>query len=272
MAHTDELESESGTGRDQGLCVAVIDTETATSDPASACSVGWSWALFCEGGWSAERGDSVLVRPPGNLYAERNIEVHGITPDETADAGCLMDSWTSIVRPALVDADARWLSAYNASFDGPVLWASLAATENGSGREAWHVRSALRDPDGEMWRLACLLGTARRHVPEDAAQESFKLSELCAHLGIEVSSWHDASNDSFAAAQVLCWILNQSELDMPSLVDEAYGAWFRFGRNGPEPEERLVRSDRQSGVLTGVTSDGRLHHQALDVAPTRRIR
>ena len=59
-----------------------IDFETANNQRNSICQVGLVRVM---GGKVVDQ-ISVLVRPPGNQYSPYNIDVHGITPAQTASA------------------------------------------------------------------------------------------------------------------------------------------------------------------------------------------
>ena len=64
--------------------VTAIDFETANNDPASVCSVGIS---VLEDGCPEEAFYS-LIRPEANVsrFLRGNIMIHGIRPQDTADA------------------------------------------------------------------------------------------------------------------------------------------------------------------------------------------
>ena len=243
--------------------IAVLDFETATQDPASACAVGWAVVASEQGEWVVAESDGELVRPPKNAYADTNIEVHGIEPPMTEHSPSLAEVWDQQVRPRLLNANARWLSAYNAPFDAPVLWASLQGICNGEEEVLlpWQVRSLLRGPDGEIWKMGCLLRTAGSKVKGTPTK---RLDDLCVHLGIEQLAKHDASDDSYAAAELLSRLLNQGDEGLPSFIDNVYGSWIEFTRSGPVPTERSRLTNKPTSILSGVTSDGRIHQRALD--------
>lgn len=95
-----------------------IDFETATHERNSACEMG-----ICV----VENGEIVttktwLIKPPSYPYFHpRNIDVHGITPEDVADAPVFEDIWHEA--EALMYGNL--MIAHNASFDAGVLRSCL---------------------------------------------------------------------------------------------------------------------------------------------------
>jgi DNA polymerase-3 subunit epsilon len=166
---------------------AALDFETATASRASACSIGV--ALVDDGAVTAVR--SWLVRPPGNEYAWFNTQIHGIEPQQTADAPSLAQVWPEV--EALLAG--RTFVAHNAAFDVGVLRASLGAS---------FERTPLR--------YACTLRLARLAWPGRA---SYRLGDLGDALRIQFRA-HAADDDAIAAAKVAlacCGSVRASTLD-----------------------------------------------------------
>ena len=69
-----------------------IDFETAHGKRWSICQVG---LVRVENGITKEK-ISVLVQPPNNFYWDRFIDIHGITPKETATAKTFDKVWHQI--------------------------------------------------------------------------------------------------------------------------------------------------------------------------------
>ena len=69
-----------------------IDFETAHGKRWSICQVG---LVHVENGITKEQV-SVLVQPPNNFYWERFIDIHGITPYQTANAQTFDKVWQQI--------------------------------------------------------------------------------------------------------------------------------------------------------------------------------
>jgi DNA polymerase-3 subunit epsilon len=69
-----------------------IDFETAHGKRWSICQVG---LVHVEKGIIKEQL-SILVQPPGNFYWDRFIDIHGITPEHTAQAPTFDKVWNKI--------------------------------------------------------------------------------------------------------------------------------------------------------------------------------
>ena len=69
-----------------------IDFETAHGKRWSICQVG---LVRIENGITKEK-ISVLVQPPNNFYWDRFIDIHGITPERTANAKTFDNVWQQI--------------------------------------------------------------------------------------------------------------------------------------------------------------------------------
>lgn len=95
-----------------------LDFETATWDPSSVCQVGM---VRMEDGIITEKV-SQLVRPPKNTYFYKNIEVHGIQPEDTEDAPTFESVWFDIRH--LIEDEV--IVAHNAGFDVNCLQNTLA--------------------------------------------------------------------------------------------------------------------------------------------------
>ena len=94
----------------QGINFIAIDFETATGKRASICEAG---ICVVRDGEIVET-HSWLVRPQGNRYSYWNMQIHGISPQDTINSPAFPKVWTEICEyleeiPVLV--------AHNASFD-----------------------------------------------------------------------------------------------------------------------------------------------------------
>lgn len=92
-----------------------IDFETATSSRTSVCEVG---ICVVRNGEVAETR-SWLVRPEDNRYHYRNIQIHGIRPEDTEDAPDFRQVWEEIERTYL--DEFNMLVAHNVPFDRSCL-------------------------------------------------------------------------------------------------------------------------------------------------------
>src|SRR5690606_41288671 len=91
-----------------------IDFETATHERNSACEMGIS---VVENG-EIVKNQTWLIKPPSFPYFHpRNIDVHGITPEDVQDAPTFEEIWhgaENMMYGSLLIAD-------NASFDAPLM-------------------------------------------------------------------------------------------------------------------------------------------------------
>lgn len=141
-----------------------LDFETANHRRDSVCQLGL--VRFERG--VITREISRLVRPPGNWFREDFTDIHGIGPDDTADAPRFAELWPEI-QPFIV---GQTVVAHNGpSFDFPVLRQTLA-------------RHGLPEPAFEG---VC---TLRLHGRRG-------LAALCAEHGIPLDH-HDALSDARA--------------------------------------------------------------------------
>lgn len=95
-----------------------IDFETATWSPSSICQVG---IVRMEDGEITEKVNE-LVQPPNNTYHAKNIEIHGIKPEDTLEAPDFEHVWFQI-RHLIED---QVFVAHNAGFDVNCLQNTLA--------------------------------------------------------------------------------------------------------------------------------------------------
>ena len=94
----------------QGINFIAIDFETATGKRASICEAGI--CVVRNGKIAGTR--SWLVRPQGNLYSYWNMQIHGIRPNDTANAPGFPEVWAEICGYL---KDIPVLVAHNAAFD-----------------------------------------------------------------------------------------------------------------------------------------------------------
>lgn len=144
-----------------------IDVETAIGKRWSICQIGLA---IVENG-EITRTFSKLVQPPQNEYAIGNINVHGITPDVTANAPVFPEVWDEIY-PLL---EGKRLVAHNASFDINCLYQAL---------EFYNRPIPVMECDCTYSRTG------------------YKLTEICEAYEIDLSNHHDATCDAVACAKV----------------------------------------------------------------------
>lgn len=157
----------------KGPSFVALDFETADPGADSACAVG---LVKVVDGKITERHVR-LIRPPRSMFHFSHI--HGIHWTDVKDKPDFGRLWPSL-EPVLRGAD--FIAAHNASFDRRVLAACCAAAGLSMpplpfvctvklAREAWNLRPT-------------------------------KLSDVCAHLKIELNH-HEALSDASACARIV---------------------------------------------------------------------
>lgn len=155
-----------------------IDFETANHLPHSACSV----ALVM-----VQRGKIVgeyytLIQPETEFFW-RNIQVHGIHPEDVRDAPKFPEVWQNI---QTYFQENRLIVAHNAAFDMKVLAGCLDYYN-------------LTQPN---YLSLCTVRTSRKLFPE---MQNHRLNTVCDNLDITLENHHDALEDSRACAEILLY-------------------------------------------------------------------
>ncbi|WP_203581328.1 3'-5' exonuclease [Microbacterium hibisci] len=159
------------------LDFTAIDFETANSSNASACAVGLvrvrDGRIVEKTGW--------LIRPPAghDVFFELNMRIHGIRPEDVADAA----SWTQQLTPLAAFVGDDILVAHNAGFDMAVLKRACDATGD----------------ECPPYRYACSLQVARKVY----RLESYRLPFVAAEAGFADFPHHNATADALACAHVM---------------------------------------------------------------------
>jgi DNA polymerase III subunit epsilon len=152
-----------------------LDFETATSARDSACEIGLAWV---RNGQVAESG-SWLIKPPCYPYFDYwNIKVHGIRPQDVANAPTFAELWPQL----LPQLQGQLIIAHNASFDLRVLRDMLDAYQ-------------LPYP---TVHYVCSVGVARKVWP---GLRSYGLAGLCHHHQLPLNH-HRAGDDARACAEL----------------------------------------------------------------------
>jgi DNA polymerase-3 subunit epsilon len=169
------------------LNFTAIDFETANGSSASPCAVGL--VKVVDG--KIVDTYSTLIQPPypNDWFAQGNIKVHGINPEDVKDA----PSWDYALSEMLTFISGDDLIAHNAGFDMGVLIKS-----------AQLIDAALPD-----LRYACSLIMARRTYN----LESYRLNQVAYTVGIEEFNHHDALADSDACARIVIHMANRHGVD-----------------------------------------------------------
>jgi DNA polymerase III subunit epsilon len=153
-----------------------IDFETATSSRSSACSVGIVTVKYGE----IIEEYHTLIQPPNNEYNWRNIEVHGITEQDTYDSPRFVDVYPEIKKRLA----GKLVIAHNESFDRSVLTKSMLEF----GIDYVDIELS------EKWECTMKIFKAKGYVPA-------KLDACCAKHGIQLQH-HDALSDARACAKL----------------------------------------------------------------------
>jgi len=165
------------------LNFTAIDFETANGSSASPCAVGL--VKVVDG--KIVDTYSTLIQPPypNDWFAQGNIKVHGIKPEDVKDA----PSWDYALSEMLTFISGDDLIAHNAGFDMGVLTKSAKL-----------IHANLPD-----LRYACSLIMARRTY----ILESYRLNQVAFTVGIEEFNHHDALADSDACARIVIHMANR---------------------------------------------------------------
>jgi DNA polymerase-3 subunit epsilon len=153
-----------------------IDFETATSNRNSACSVG---IVVVERGEIIEEYHA-LIQPPNNEYNWHNVQVHGITEQDTYNAPRFDQIYPEIKKRLA----GKLVIAHNESFDRSVLKKSMLEFSID------YVDINLP----EKWECTMKIFKDKGYVPA-------KLDACCAKHGIHLQH-HDALSDARACAKL----------------------------------------------------------------------
>ncbi|WP_423919321.1 exonuclease domain-containing protein [Candidatus Poriferisodalis sp.] len=180
--------------------VASVDVETATASEASICQVG----VATVDGRGQITVNTWLVQPPGNRYEAKNIGIHGITPEETADEPTFDVIWPEVCAVL----GQRQLIAHNSEFDRQCLAATLRLY-------------------GIVWkqpRWGCTLRMAHLLLPRRT--QPYRLTALCESYGVHRGKQHDAGDDAAAALQLAALPLAaDGDGDLKRLIDRSNRGW-----------------------------------------------
>lgn len=145
-----------------------IDFEIATNKPSSICQVG----LIIVEGCKIVNRISYLVRPEGNEYNPKNIEIHGITPDKTENE----ESFDKIYLKIKEFIEGKKVVAHNALFDMRCLNKALGLYKIPIPKASWYCTMKIYKSS---------------------------LIEACRRNGIIIEKEHDALSDAEACAMLM---------------------------------------------------------------------
>lgn len=152
-----------------------IDVETATRK-GGICQIG---IVTVSDGIITDR-ECLYIQPPGNLYCDINIGIHGITPQKTADAPSLKESWPYIHEKLC----NKTIIGHNISFD-----------LNAINKDLEHYGLDPFEPEN-----ICTYKILNA-----------RLTDCCRHYGIDICNHHDALCDAEACARVYLAYLQSGE-------------------------------------------------------------
>lgn len=181
-----------------------LDLETATYDKSSICQIGITEVIDGK----VQPSKSWLVQPLNNEYDEFNIDIHGITPEDTANSPEFPEVWKQVY-PYLKN---KVVVAHNTSFDMYAL------------RDAFD----LYQMEYPTFDYFCTLKIARYIVK---GCYSYSLDKVLDYLGIEFNGHHKADNDSLGCANLLLKCL---EMDGSTLDDLEEKYHFHRGKFAPD--------------------------------------
>jgi DNA polymerase-3 subunit epsilon len=159
---------------------AAIDFETANGQRTSVCSVG---LIVVRDNIVVDQFYS-LIHPEPDYYSYQNIQVHGITADDTRNSPNFKEVWQQI-EPRIGGLP---LVAHNKAFDESCLKASF-------------IMYGMDYPDYEFY---CTYQTARKQIK---GLPNYQLQTVSAYFGYDLKQHHHALADAAACAVIASNIL-----------------------------------------------------------------
>ncbi len=160
---------------------AALDFETANSSRQSVCSLG---LVVVRQGLIVDRFYS-LIKPVPDYYSKFNIEVHGITADDTKNAPSFPQVWAQ----AETKIGDLPLVAHNSAFDESCLKAVMQ-----------HYDMAYPG-----YRFYCTLRASKHHF--GSRLPNHQLPTVADAVGFDLLNHHDAMADAEACAAIALAIL-----------------------------------------------------------------
>lgn len=166
--------------------ITVIDFETASSAYYSACSIG---IVLIRDGIIVDKLH-YLIQPPENYFEKTNIELHGITPEQTINTHIFPEVWENI--KTFFDGSS-YIAAHNANFDMTVLKATL---------DYYNIQQ----PD---FLFMCSIPISGLNIPTGENIER-TLEARCAYYDIPLPAHHNALCDAEACANLILYAFSHS--------------------------------------------------------------
>jgi DNA polymerase-3 subunit epsilon len=199
------------------LPLALIDTETTGKDPSRGDRIVEIAIVTFQNGEVIERFGE-LVNPGIPIPAEA-AAVHGITDDKVKGA----PRFEKLAAKVVELLKGRIPVAYNAGFDRSFIYAEMrragiAPTRTRESPPALRVGTDWIDP--LVWARALQAGS-----------KGFKLGEVAARVGVDLTNAHRATDDAEATGKVLYALLaNDRELTYRGLISRQRG--YVSGQHG----------------------------------------
>ncbi|PRQ12502.1 DNA polymerase III subunit epsilon [Corynebacterium sp. 13CS0277] len=186
-----------------GLDFVALDVETANADNGSICQVGL--ARVVDG--RVTETASWLCQPPAHLdvFEEGNIAIHGIRPEDVADAATFAEVWEQA--RAFIGEDI--VVSHYVQFDGTAVQRAAEAA----------------GIDLVPFRTACTVALAKA---TNVGQVRNGLKPMTEALGIDLAHHHDAEADAIACAEIFIRLARREDFT-GSAVDYFHTRGFTLG-------------------------------------------
>lgn len=160
-----------------------IDFETANNNNNSACSIG----LVCVKGLKIIDTYYYLIQPPTLEFGKKNIEIHGITPEDVKDKPKFPEIWEEI-KDLFED---NIIIAHNAQFDMSVL-------------KSLQLEYDLDIPD---FKYICSIPISTKACKGIGNS----LQKRAEYLGIDMGEHHNALDDAITCANIVINTINKKK-------------------------------------------------------------
>ena len=197
-----------------------VDTETATAQK-DICQIAY---VYVKNGEFLLQG-TYLIRPRNNRYNKRNIQIHHITPDMTADSPTLEDVWPEI-EAKIIEAGA--FVAHNADFDIASIQRSL---DNGT----------------SVFDRVKVIDTCK-------ITDYSSLYSCCKYFNINLPKHHDALYDANACAELLLKLKDFPPYGCIPREEEPYDEYIPpVNAKSRTPEKKSVEILYTDTIFNGKT-------------------
>lgn len=204
--------------------IIALDTETPTSNNDDICEIG---IAVIENGEIVETRDW-LIRPFGNVYYQKNIDVHGIKPQDTENSPTFGEMYHELERYFL-KCDA--IIAHNATFDMNVIKKTMKRF-NIQAPSLYYMCSR------DIGRT-CYCG-----------ESSFTLEHLCNVNQIDLGIHHRADYDALSCAKLFLCEMKTLNYSLPEMINSFGRAWDDIDLTGFIPSMPVKSLRRIQNEIT----------------------